>query len=119
MPGERGFPKALRLTRRREFLLLQREGRRRHSEAFVVLRHPAGGSTSRLGITVSSRVGNAVARNRVKRLVREFFRTRRHELRAAVDLVVIAKPGAPKLSYAQAANELARALDLDLEPAPR
>jgi ribonuclease P protein component len=117
VPGQRGYPKALRLTRRREFLLLQREGRRRHTETFVVLRRPAGGPTSRLGITVSSRVGNAVARNRVKRLVREFFRTRRHELRAAIDVVVIARPGAPTLSYAQAANELARALDL--EPTPR
>lgn len=112
MRGERGYPKAVRIRRRREFLALQREGRRRHTAAFVVLTRPGASPTWRLGVTVSSRVGNAVVRNRVKRLVREFFRQRRADLPGVSDVVVIAKPGAPSLTYAQAALELARALDL-------
>lgn len=75
--------------------------------------HRASASeASRLGVTVSSRIGNAVARNRVKRLVREVFRVRRSSIPNAVDVVVIAKPGADRLSYAQAATELERALEL-------
>jgi ribonuclease P protein component len=104
------FPKATRLRRRHEFLTVQREGRRRHTEHFVVLRRPGGGS-ARLGVTVSSRVGNAVVRNRVKRLVREVFRRARTALRPPVDVVVIAKTGADRLTYAQAAKELERALE--------
>src|ERR1044071_2283159 len=70
---EFSFPKAARIRRRREFLTLQRKGRRRHTEHFVVIRSLSDGSDSRLGVTVSSRVGNAVIRNRLKRLTRELF----------------------------------------------
>lgn len=112
MVGAHGFPKAVRLRRRREFLSLQRDGQRRHTPSFVVVRRPAVATVSRLGVTVSSRVGGAVVRNRVKRRVREVFRQRRRALPSAVDIVVIAKPAAASLSYAQIASELERALDL-------
>jgi ribonuclease P protein component len=110
--GPHTFPKAARLRRRGEFLTLQRGGRRRHTDHLVVIRHPGRGSASRLGVTVSARVGNAVTRNRVKRLLREIFRARRAELTPPVDVVVIAKPGAAILTYAQAASEFALGLDL-------
>lgn len=106
------FPKSARIRRRREFLTLQRKGRRRHTEHFVVVRSPSEGPDSRLGITVSSRVGNSVVRNRLKRFARELFRINRPSFAPPQDLVIIAKPGADTLSYAQAATELARALDL-------
>ena len=116
MPGSRGYPKAARMRRRREFLTLQRQGRRRHTASFVVLQLPAGGPISRLGVTVSSRVGNAVVRNRVKRLVREIFRERRLALPAPLDIVVIAKPDAAQITHAQAAYELERALGVAVRP---
>jgi ribonuclease P protein component len=112
MAGSRGYPKAVRLRRRSEFLSVQREGRRRHTAHLVVIRRPTHGRASRLGVTASSRVGNAVVRNRIKRLLREIFRQFQAALAAPVDLVVIAKPGAHTLTYAQAASEFARALDL-------
>src|SRR5437763_1892901 len=96
----------------REFLALQREGRRRHSAHLVVIQRPSASVASRLGVTVSKRVGNAVVRNRVKRLVREVFRHRQAEHRPPTDLVVIAKPGANTLTYAQAATELERILEI-------
>jgi ribonuclease P protein component len=110
MAGSRAYPKSVRLRRRREFLALQRHGKRRHTPSFVILQAPAATPGSRLGITVSSRVGNAVVRNRVKRLVREVFRVRRQALQGAFDIVVIAKPDAATISHAQAATELEHAL---------
>jgi ribonuclease P protein component len=64
----------------------------------------------RLGITVTRRVGNAVARNRVKRRVRECFRRRRSELDRPVDVVVIARRGAVDLESEQVESELATLL---------
>lgn len=110
--AQRGYPKSARLRHRREYLSLQREGRRCHTAHLVVIKRPALGAVPRLGVTASSRVGNAVVRNRIKRIVREVFRHYRAELVPPQDLVVIAKPGADTLTYAQAAIEFARALQL-------
>jgi ribonuclease P protein component len=106
------YPKAARVRRRTEYLVLQRDGRRRHTEHLVIIRRSATDRGSRLGVTVSSRIGNAVVRNRVKRLVREVFRLYRPHLLPPSDVVVIAKPGAGTLTYAQVAHEFARALEL-------
>jgi ribonuclease P protein component len=103
----RKFGKALRLRLRRDFLRAQKRGRKSHSPNFIVASasQPAPG-TSRVGFSVSRRVGNAVVRNRLKRRLREFFRLHRRELPAACDMVVIAKPGAAKLSYGELVEEL-------------
>ena len=106
------YPQAVRIRRRREFLALQRDGRRRHSPHFVVIRRTSSCAASRLGVTVSARIGNSVIRNRVKRLVREVFRRRRADLVPPSDVLVIAKPGASALTYAQAATELERILEI-------
>jgi ribonuclease P protein component len=97
------LPKAARLRRRREFLRVQQHGTRLHAGDVVVIALPAGavggtagGRGPRIGITVSSRIGNAVVRNRVRRWVREAFRAERAEW-PAVDLVVIARSTAPTL----------------------
>lgn len=74
-----------------------------HFILVVVARAEPG--PSRLGLVVSRKVGNAVARNRVKRRVRELFRTTSDLVPAGVDLVVIAGPGAADTSLAAIREE--------------
>ena len=106
------FPKAARVRRRGEFLRVQRVGRRKSGAHFVVLTTPARSGQSRLGITVSRRVGDAVARNRIKRLVREFFRHNQARIRPAQDMIVIARPGASDANYPDVHRELEAALKI-------
>jgi ribonuclease P protein component len=64
------------------------------------------GADAKLGLAVSRRVGNAVARNHVKRRVREWFRRARPSLPPATDWVVIARGGAAALDGRAIAAEL-------------
>jgi ribonuclease P protein component len=76
----------------------QRAYRRRCSVAdpsIIVYGHPNGLPHPRLGLSVSSRIGGAVVRNRWKRLLREAFRQTQLQLPSGVDLIVIPRPGVP------------------------
>ena len=103
------FPRAFRLRKHREFLAVQRRGKRQTAPYFVVITCIKEESPSRLGITTSKKVGTAPERNRVRRLVREFFR-RQGPLSPPRDIVVIARPGASGLTYDQVANQLSLVL---------
>jgi ribonuclease P protein component len=103
------FGAADRLHRSTEFLRLQRNGVRFQSPHFVLYAGSldSDGDRPRLGVTVSRRIGNAVVRNRVKRRVREFFRTEmRASLPAGTSVVVIARGGADALKPAAIRDEL-------------
>ena len=106
------FPPRYRVRTRREFVALQRDGRRQAAPHFIVITAATAAAHVRLGITTSRKVGNAPARNQIRRLVREFFRRHRPQLGAGRDLVIIARPGASALSYADVVDELSRALQL-------
>jgi ribonuclease P protein component len=102
------FGKAARLRRRREFLAVKDRGTRLHAGDYIVLALPNECGRARIGLTVSSKVGGAVVRNRVKRWLREKFRQVASEL-PPVDLVVIARSSAPRAGAAGAAAALASA----------
>ena len=106
-----GHPKSRRLRVRREFLAAQASGMRVHTPHFllVVAPGPQPDAAARLGITVTRKVGDAVHRNRVKRVVREVFRLDPALLPRGIDLLVIAKNGAPTLGLAEVRAEWARA----------
>ena len=98
-----------RLRKRFEFGRVRDQGRRVHTRSFVVVLRRNEGEGQRLGLTVSQKVGSAVRRNRVKRLVREVFRLHRELFPASVDIVVIAKTGCPAASFHDVYRELGQA----------
>ena len=104
------LPKAARLLSRREFLQVQQRGRRVYSGEVLVLALDSGRTRPRIGITVSSKVANAVGRTRVKRWVREAFRAAQAEL-PAVDLVVVARRGSTGMGLDGARRAIAQARD--------
>jgi ribonuclease P protein component len=90
-----------RVRKRSEFLEIQSGGLRVSGDCLVfILSRREPGQPLRLGITASRKIGNAVQRNRARRLIREAFRAVFSELPAALDIVVIVrKPlGERKLS---------------------
>jgi ribonuclease P protein component len=101
-----------RLRDPKDFQRVSRAGRRRSTPHFIVLQalRSDGRTGPRLGLTVSRKVGGAVTRNRVKRLVREWFRSHREELGIQEDLVVIARSGAGALDYPGVEQELSGSL---------
>lgn len=107
-----------RIRKRREFQAIQSQGRRVVSEHFVfVVAHAAQGeSPPRLGITVTRRVGNAVRRNRIKRIVRAAFREGSGLLPTGFDLVVICRRDHPDLSSKDVLRQF-RALEKKLKKA--
>ncbi len=111
--GGQRFLRQYRLRKRPEFLALQREGRRRTVPHFTVITRLRQTPPSRLGVTTSRKVGGSPERNRIRRMVREFFRRQHPALVPPRDLLVIARPGAAALGYWDVARELSRALDID------
>lgn len=100
------FPKSLRLLKRSEFQQTWRQGRKKHTPHFIVVVYRQSGVTSRIGITASRKTGNAVCRNRIKRLVREFYRHHFTALQSGLVISIIAKQGAARLDYAAVRCEL-------------
>lgn len=66
----------------------------------VVYARPNDLAFARMGVIAGRKVGRAVTRNRVKRLVREAFRTSREDLRDGFDYVVVVRKGASKARFA-------------------
>jgi len=104
--GGEKFPKHARLRKRLEFLSLSRGGKKIHSPHFLIITQPNERGEARLGLTVSSKVGNAVLRNRVKRLLRECFRKYRHQIAPNQDVLIIARNSAATLSWFEVEREV-------------
>src|SRR5712672_286267 len=104
------FPKSARLLRRSEFAALKRQGRGFVNGPLaaswvgrpsgVVTRPGMAQAVARVGMAVSSKVGDAVVRNRVKRRLREAIR---HELQhlPEVDLVLVARASATRATVGE------------------
>ncbi|MFL5312255.1 MAG: ribonuclease P protein component [Myxococcales bacterium] len=115
--GTLSFPKSARLLRRGEFVAVKQGGRgfadgplAASWAARAVGSTPPGigGMRARVGIAVSSKVGDAVVRNRVKRRLREAIRHELHQL-PEVDLVLVARASATRASVGELRDWLRRA----------
>jgi ribonuclease P protein component len=98
-----------RLKKRYEFRRVQLSGRRIHTPHFLIVVQPNALENTRLGITVTKKVGTAVQRNRIKRVVREVFRRNRALFPKGHDVVFIAKRDAAGIDYDGVLGEVTRA----------
>ena len=108
--GARLLPRE-RLTKSADYRRILRRGLRLDGRLFSVAAEPNTLEHDRLGLTVSRRVGGAVARNRAKRMLREAFRHRARGSRPGFDLVVIAKGELLAAVPAALERELGRCLE--------
>jgi ribonuclease P protein component len=103
-----GFPRSLRLRKRRDYLAVQNAGVAVHTRHFILLVRRDG--AGRVGITVSKKIGNSVTRNRVKRLVREAVRRWGDVawVPPGRDVVVVAKRSSATAGLAEVARDLGK-----------
>ena len=105
--GAERFSSRSRLLRREEFLRVQALGQKIPAQCLLALVLPNQLGRTRLGLTVSNKVGNSVLRNKIRRRLRELYRKRQLTLPKGLDLVVIARTSAALADFAS----LTRAFD--------
>jgi ribonuclease P protein component len=106
VPMRFSFKKEDRILKRSEFLELNQSGCKLQNDYFIAFFAPGQRDRPRLGITVTRKVGGAAQRNRIKRIVREFFRLSRQHLKQNWDINIVAKKKAADLSSEKAFSSL-------------
>ncbi|HKW63387.1 MAG TPA: ribonuclease P protein component [Candidatus Acidoferrum sp.] len=115
MPGNAGterltFPREARLVRRGEFDAVYRAGKRRSSSHFTVFFRANEMPQSRFGVSIKKALGGAVARNRIRRRLREIVRRHRAEIPAGWDIVIHPKSAVAKAPFDALTTDLLRLL---------
>lgn len=100
------FKKEERILKRAEFINLNINGARHYTKNFVVILKQNRINITRLGITVSKRFGNSVKRNRIKRLIREFFRLNKQQIPKGYDIVIVALKESNNFTFSKVKEEL-------------
>ena len=89
--GGHGMDKTVTIKENRTFRRMYSKGKSAVTPFLVMYCRPNGRDHSRLGITVSTKLGGAVVRNRARRRLREVYRLARPDLRPGFDVVLVAR----------------------------
>jgi ribonuclease P protein component len=105
-----GLPRESRIKQQSDFARARAQGQRVISGCLIAnfLARPAG--QSRVGVITTRKLGPAVIRSRVRRLLRESFRLHQHDLARQVDLVLVARPSIVGKNFADVEKDFLRAL---------
>jgi ribonuclease P protein component len=96
------FGRAAHLKDGRDFNRLRQRGERLVWGCLIAnWQESPAASASRLGVITGARMGNAVARSRARRLLRESFRLHQHDLARSIDLVLVARPSIAGKGFAE------------------
>ncbi len=98
------------LKSNRDFRRLYRSGKQSVQPFLVVYyrKNPLG--SNRLGITVSTKIGKAVVRNRIRRRLREIYRLNEEKILPGIDIIVVARHRSVKAGYAELEDSYLKAL---------
>ncbi len=93
------------------FRRLYAKGKTAATSTVAVYARPNHMGKNRLGLTVGTKVGKAVVRNRVRRRLREIYRLHEHQLHPGWDLVVVARTRAAFAPYRELERDFLKTLD--------
>ncbi|MGO0063924.1 ribonuclease P protein component [Brevibacillus fluminis] len=99
-----------RLRKNEEFQAIFQKGKSAANKQFIVYSSLSGQAGYRIGISVSKKLGNAVVRNRVKRLIREACSRLEDKIQTGIDLIIIARPGTELMDFQSLCNSLQHAM---------
>jgi ribonuclease P protein component len=100
------FTQKERVTHPQEFRTVMRFGKKIPSKNLILFMKDTQNTFHRLGIVASKGVGKATYRNRIKRLLREFFRLHKHRIKGAFDIVILVRKGCSLRHYFEVEKEL-------------
>ena len=111
-PSSAGKLATEKLARKADFDAVYRNGKRRSSSHFTVFLKANDLPQSRFGFSIKRALGGAVARNRIRRRIREVVRLHREEISAGWDFVIHPKANVESAAFAALENDLVRLLKL-------
>ena len=101
-----------RIKKNKEFQHVFKKGKSFANRQFIVYVLKEEQPEFRLGLSVSKKVGNAVARNRIKRYIRQTFLELKEELLPNADYIIIARPQAATLDFHESKKSLEHVLKI-------
>lgn len=104
------LPKPHRLRHTADIARVKKQGRSNHHPLLILLVQENGLAVSRFGFVASKRVGNAVVRNRRRRLMRESIRLHLPALRGGKDCLLIARQGNDSVTFAEMETAVSKLL---------
>lgn len=93
------------LKRNYEFRRLYGKGKCVRTSRIVVYYRPAKGEQNHLGITVSTKIGKAVCRNKIRRRLREIYRLNEEKIKKGCDMIIVARHRARYSEYKELEND--------------